>query len=158
MTKIRSRQSETSPFNYCSLPSLVESMLVERVLTFWQETFMCKFNEMYQEYVCLFDLGFVHFGFHACPLVWNHTLKFFIWDYAVVLPRDCWIYRKMPIMRSLGICVSEAPSVVGPVKSRAPILRVTSSKKLLHELMFWICKRNNLSLIGQCAGHVTRFL
>ena len=24
--------------------------------------------------------------------------------------------------------------------------------------MFWICKQNNSSLIGQCAGHVTRFL
>ena len=44
------------------------------------------------------------------------------------------------------------------VKSRAPILRVTSSRKLLRELMFWICKWNNLSLIGQCAGQVTRFL
>ena len=44
------------------------------------------------------------------------------------------------------------------LKSRAPILRVTSSKKLLRELMFWICKRNNSSLIGQWAGHVTRFL
>ena len=45
-----------------------------------------------------------------------------------------------------------------PLKSRAPILRVTSSKKLLRELMFWICKRNNSSLIGQCTGHVTHFL
>ena len=44
------------------------------------------------------------------------------------------------------------------IKSRALILRVTSSKKLLCELMFWICKRNNSSLIDQCAGHVTRFL
>ena len=44
------------------------------------------------------------------------------------------------------------------VKSRVLILRVTSSNKLLRELMFWICRRNNSSLIGQCAGHVTRFL
>ena len=35
---------------------------------------------------------------------------------------------------------------------------MTSSNKLLRELLFWICKRNNSSLIGQCAGHVTRFL
>ena len=48
--------------------------------------------------------------------------------------------------------------VITPLKSRAHILRVTSSKKLLRELMFWIWKRNNSSLIGQCAGHVTRFL
>ena len=119
MTKISSRQSETSAFNYCSLPSLFECMLVERVLTIWQETFMCKFTEMYQEYVCLFVRGFGHFGFHACPLVWKHTLKFLIWDYAVVLPsrllwriivaRDCWMYHKMPIMRSLGyMCIRGA--------------------------------------------------
>ena len=35
---------------------------------------------------------------------------------------------------------------------------MTSSNKLLRELLFRICKRNNSSLIGQCAGHVTRFL
>ena len=35
---------------------------------------------------------------------------------------------------------------------------MTSSNKLLRELLFWICKRNNSSLIGQCTGHVTRFL
>ena len=35
---------------------------------------------------------------------------------------------------------------------------MTSSNKLLRELLFWICKRNNSLLIGQCPGHVTRFL
>ena len=74
MTEISSRQSETSAFNYCSLlPSLFESMLVERILTIWQETFMCKFTEMYQEYVCLYVLGFVHFGFHLTESI---TLNF----------------------------------------------------------------------------------
>ena len=182
---ISSRQSETSAFNYCSLPSLFESMVVKRVLFIFATLLSCKYeaplaanflalwvwklfvmtnirndknqlqtvwNECIQLLLFAFSLwmhagwkgsdylarnihvqihwnvsriclsvcsGVWHFGFHACPLVWKHTLKFLIWDYAVVLPsrllwritvaRDCWMYRKMPIMRSLGyMCIRGA--------------------------------------------------
>ena len=118
MTEISSRQSETSAFNYCSLlPSLFESMLVERILTIWQETFMCKFTEMYQEYVCLYDLGFVHLT-ESITLYFSYEIMWWCCQRLFDVPQNA--YHEIPRVyvcqgRHPGFCKIECGDRSGSV-------------------------------------------